>query len=358
VRVHEGIGFDPLGQAPEPGCIRLVLPPSRLKFPVSPAEEVALIKTAREKYLKTGDKAQYDRETLAVRQRQIARGTAFRKAARREEVERRRELDRVIGQLESAGWTTKEVKRTRPGRGGRYTITERYICPPIEEDDEEEAGTEGMVREGLGRLYYSHGVFRIPRYPSQPQSIFGLEDLGRPGEDELMRISDIGTSIQVPVAYPFSGRVEVKDAEAGTYVKDATVMLKGGPQDLVDITDSGGNASFTNATLFSLSPTYTVIASGYATRTVPAKNREVVTIGIIKQTQAAPSPWSKITEAGKQIATTMPIKGRKTSTTRFTQTQETQSAGTQAAGSGIPMWVWAAVGGVVLVGVVILLAKK
>jgi hypothetical protein len=91
----------------------------------------------------------------------------------------------------------------------------------------------------------------------------------------------------------FSGRVEVKDAASGSFIKDASVTLLNGDKDPnaamtvgVFNTDAGGNAAFMN-----VAPEggtggpnywYKVEASGYAPQVVPATPNVVKSILLAK----------------------------------------------------------------------------
>lgn len=142
--VHEGVGFGDLDskmtygpQPPAPGCIKLQVPPSTGRMGPPPPEDVTFMQEARARYKQHGSHAQYLRETEAVRDRMTKRNSAYLEASRRDRQEKERQLAEAVAKLEADGWTVKETEVSRPGRGSRYTVKTRWICPPPEEDDEE-----------------------------------------------------------------------------------------------------------------------------------------------------------------------------------------------------------------------------
>lgn len=173
-----------------------------------------------------------------------------------------------------------------------------------------------------------------------------------------MRIAEVGqwssisktltTAVHHAGSYPFSGRVEVKDAETGAFIKGAAVQLNADGKANIDITDDGGNAAFTNISMMSRSPTYMVTAFGYAQRTVPAKDREVVVIGLIKQSGAS-SRGGRVQNNVLRFSRQKPGMLAPTS----------QEAQTGPAGASKPVpWLWIGIGSTALVLVAIIASVR
>jgi len=140
--VHETAGLGNLGSKIGPpgmpvdirnrGCKRIELPPSTIVSKGVPPEITAANRAAYEKFQKTNDKVQYEKDLAPVRKASLAWSDTQARMWKEDKAKRRQQMEAEVARLKTSGWTEEVVKSpTMGGKGsGSYTITTRYICPP------------------------------------------------------------------------------------------------------------------------------------------------------------------------------------------------------------------------------------